>query len=155
MLLSTGNGSAPGLSYAPRSMSSSPFIFFLGMCASFRVLSLWHMYTHLGAAVMNFAVVFCSLFGFEKVSRNYHTLRINFLTAKEALRKDSLVDANRDGIADVQQLDKDELLSRQLSIFFKSVNPDEVRRSFLSGPSSVYVAVGRPAIPDVLCSRCF
>eukprot|EP00190_Bangiopsis_sp_CCMP1999_P003139 CAMPEP_0198733686 /NCGR_PEP_ID=MMETSP1475-20131203/47574_1 /TAXON_ID= ORGANISM="Unidentified sp., Strain CCMP1999" /NCGR_SAMPLE_ID=MMETSP1475 /ASSEMBLY_ACC=CAM_ASM_001111 /LENGTH=335 /DNA_ID=CAMNT_0044497021 /DNA_START=41 /DNA_END=1048 /DNA_ORIENTATION=- len=66
------------------------------------------------------------LFGFDKVRKNLHALQINFLRAREAVRKDNVVDANRDGIADVQQMDHKELLSRRTAIFFKSVNPEEV-----------------------------
>ncbi|KAJ8902009.1 hypothetical protein NDN08_004210 [Rhodosorus marinus] len=66
------------------------------------------------------------LFGFEKVKANVMALHSNFRAALDAFRKDNQQDENRDGIADVQQMQAQELLSRRVSIFFKSVNPEEV-----------------------------
>mmetsp|Transcript_32079 Transcript_32079/g.125033 ORF Transcript_32079/g.125033 Transcript_32079/m.125033 type:complete len:326 (-) Transcript_32079:1987-2964(-) len=66
------------------------------------------------------------LFGFETVRANVMALHSNFRAALDAFRKDNQRDENRDGIADVQQMEAQELLSRRVAIFFKSVNPEEV-----------------------------
>jgi hypothetical protein len=53
-------------------------------------------------------------------------LQQNFQKAWEESRKDDLVDDNNDGIADVEQISKEELLKRKGLILLKSIEPMQV-----------------------------
>eukprot|EP00758_Cryptobia_borreli_P006481 Tbor_TRINITY_DN5158_c0_g3::TRINITY_DN5158_c0_g3_i1::g.25753::m.25753 len=50
----------------------------------------------------------------------------NYKEASEASREDDLMDEDNNGISDVNELAKKELLSRKINLFLRTINPDEV-----------------------------
>ena len=64
--------------------------------------------------------------GYSQVSTALRKLHANYLVAKAASEKDDLVDDDKDGVADVKQISKDELLNRKAKVVLKAVDPAEV-----------------------------
>jgi hypothetical protein len=63
----------------------------------------------------------------------YKYLRIiydDYLAVRAESRKDDSVDADRDGVADVLQISKQELFTRKLKLAAKSCNPDKLQLAF-------------------------
>lgn len=66
----------------------------------------------------------------EETQKQLKILQINFAAALQASREDDLIDANNDGIADVKQISKKELLTRKMHVFMTSVEPMQVTSAF-------------------------
>mmetsp|Transcript_5037 Transcript_5037/g.10927 ORF Transcript_5037/g.10927 Transcript_5037/m.10927 type:complete len:344 (-) Transcript_5037:655-1686(-) len=67
------------------------------------------------------------LCGWDRTKNSIIALYGQYKIAKAASDKDDLVDENKDGIADVKQLDKKQLLTRKIAIFMKSTDPAKVQ----------------------------
>jgi len=72
------------------------------------------------------------LCGWEQTKACLIELRHQYLLLKEESNKDDLVDDNNDGIADVLQISKQELITRKISLMLRSMDPELVS-SALSG----------------------
>mmetsp|Transcript_16568 Transcript_16568/g.44648 ORF Transcript_16568/g.44648 Transcript_16568/m.44648 type:complete len:278 (-) Transcript_16568:287-1120(-) len=80
------------------------------------------------------------LVGWKHMQRSLVTLWDNGRKAAEASRKDDKVDADKDGVPDVQGLSRDELVKRKLPVIIKAVDPEEVSEA-LSSVSAGLTAV--------------
>ncbi|KAK7194886.1 hypothetical protein NESM_000410100 [Novymonas esmeraldas] len=81
-----------------------------------------------GAYTMLIAVVeTVRLLCWEDLKSSYHVLRHNYDVAAEQNRKDNLVDADGNGVADVAEMQHTELLSHKAALFFKSVDVEAVQ----------------------------
>eukprot|EP00741_Cyanophora_paradoxa_P020120 tig00021234_g19421.t1 len=78
--------------------------------------------------------------GYEKVKSCVITLWQSYCKARDENRKDDQLDDNKDGVADVKQMDRKALLRRKLLLFAKVVDP-EVVAGALGGIYAGYVAV--------------
>lgn len=63
----------------------------------------------------------------EDIRSSFQKLRANYEVAQAESRRDDEVDADGNGIADVKEMEKGELLAHKVSLFLKSVNMQEVR----------------------------
>lgn len=63
----------------------------------------------------------------QDLKHSYDILYRNYSVAIEQSRKDDMVDADGNGVPDVLELAKAELLSRKMTIFMKSVDVDEMK----------------------------
>lgn len=61
----------------------------------------------------------------ERMKTSFWALRKQYVAAKEASKKDDAVDDNKDGVPDVQQITKKDLLSRKVVLVLKTVDPDK------------------------------
>jgi len=61
----------------------------------------------------------------DSMVKSAKVIHQNYETAKEASAKDDLEDKDGDGIADVKQISKQELVHRKVYLIMKSVNPDQ------------------------------
>jgi len=65
------------------------------------------------------------LTAWDRIQQSLQVLYNNYCVAREASKKDDAADVDGDGVVDVKQIDKKELLTRKLYIVAKSVNPDQ------------------------------
>ncbi|KEG09824.1 hypothetical protein DQ04_04571000 [Trypanosoma grayi] len=65
----------------------------------------------------------------DRIKASMHTLYGNYLTAREASKKDDTLDENKNGIPDVKELQRKELFSRKLGVFFRSIDPVGVKEA--------------------------
>ena len=79
------------------------------------------MYQHLIAACEAFHAT-----GYAGVKKAVSALYANVVKAKEASDKDDLVDANGDGVSDVQQMEPKELARHKLGVALKAVDPAQL-----------------------------
>lgn len=75
--------------------------------------------------------------GWEATQEALKVLYSDYCRVKEASDKDDLVDDDGDGVADVLQISKNELVTRKLKVFAKSTNPEEVSKAL----GSIYTGV--------------
>ncbi|ORC89477.1 uncharacterized protein TM35_000122520 [Trypanosoma theileri] len=62
------------------------------------------------------------LTSWDRIKKNVNILYDNYRAVREASAKDDTVDANNNGIPDVQELTRNELFSRKLRVFLNSVD---------------------------------
>lgn len=80
----------------------------------------------------------------EDIQHSYAILKRNYDIAAEESRKDDMIDADGNGIADVLEMERKELVSRKVQIFVKSVDVNEVHtagRTLLAAFFSVIAAL--------------
>lgn len=98
-----------------------------------------------GAYTMLIAVVeTVRLLCWEDLRKSFAVLRHNYELAAEQNRKDNMVDADGNGVADVEEIDKGELFSRKAALFMKSVDIESVQtavRSIGAAAMSVIAAL--------------
>lgn len=63
----------------------------------------------------------------DELKASFGVLKRNYEVAREQSRKDDKVDADGNGIPDVQEMAMEKLFSRKVALFVKSVNMEEVR----------------------------
>ena len=81
-----------------------------------------------GAYTMLIAVIeTVRLLCWEDLHKSFDVLKRNYEIAAEQNRRDNLVDADGNGIADVQEINRSELFSRKVALFMKSVDIEEVQ----------------------------
>lgn len=68
----------------------------------------------------------------ESIKASLLVLHRNYKKAESASKKDDEIDANNDGVADVKQITKQELLSRKVYLFLRTVDPDEVSTAIMA-----------------------
>lgn len=66
------------------------------------------------------------LFGWDRIKLACRALYVEWTKARAAFERDNKIDANRDGIADVDQMDAKDLAARRIMVLTKSVNPENV-----------------------------
>jgi len=139
----------------------APFVVFLGKTINFvgpYVLQLWSIAMSLWIALQpyhpeEFLPLFFGLFitffgghyftllaaveayrlcGYQQTKQCLMDLYENYIKVRAESEKDDTVDDNNDGIPDVQQITSQELVTRKLSLVFKSMDPVKVT-SALSG----------------------
>ncbi|RNF09788.1 hypothetical protein TraAM80_01922 [Trypanosoma rangeli] len=66
----------------------------------------------------------------DTVRRNLSTLYANYCAAREASLKDDLLDEDQNGVPDVQEISRNELFSRKLGVFLRSVDPVGLKEAF-------------------------
>eukprot|EP00300_Choanocystis_sp_HF-7_P036888 c52832_g1_i1.p1 GENE.c52832_g1_i1~~c52832_g1_i1.p1 ORF type:complete len:357 (-),score=78.84 c52832_g1_i1:102-1172(-) len=64
--------------------------------------------------------------GYEKTSEAFKSLYDEYVDVRDASAADDLVDANADGVADVKQITKKQLLSRKISLAMRTLDPVKV-----------------------------
>ena len=69
--------------------------------------------------------------GYEKARTCVHDLRQATAELYAANKHDNLRDDNRDGIADVNQINKKELLSRKIVLVIRTVDPTVLQQAFI------------------------
>eukprot|EP00187_Rhodella_violacea_P002652 CAMPEP_0174892540 /NCGR_PEP_ID=MMETSP0167-20121228/7472_1 /TAXON_ID=38298 /ORGANISM="Rhodella maculata, Strain CCMP736" /LENGTH=332 /DNA_ID=CAMNT_0016131061 /DNA_START=58 /DNA_END=1056 /DNA_ORIENTATION=+ len=79
-------------------------------------------------------------FGWEKISTAIVALYKNLKTAADASRKDDKVDADNDGKADVDELQKHELAARKALLIAKTIDPQEVAAA-IEGLVTAWMAI--------------
>ncbi len=62
----------------------------------------------------------------EKLSKAVKDMYQNYCVALEASQKDDMVDDNGDGVPDVQQISKKDLITRKVYVVAKAVNPEKM-----------------------------
>jgi hypothetical protein len=81
-----------------------------------------------GSYTMLIAVVeTVRLLCWEELRRSFAVLKSNYEVAAEQNRKDNLIDADGNGVADVAEIDRKELFSRKAALFMKSVDIEAVQ----------------------------
>lgn len=81
-----------------------------------------------GSYTMLIAVVeTVRLLCWEDLRKSFGVLKRNYEVAAEQNRKDNLVDADGNGIADVEEINRNELFSRKAALFMKSVDIEAVQ----------------------------
>eukprot|EP00037_Helgoeca_nana_P006687 m.61369 g.61369 ORF g.61369 m.61369 type:complete len:419 (-) comp17549_c0_seq1:312-1568(-) len=78
--------------------------------------------------------------GWETTSKALGDLHANYCLALVAHNKDNKIDADHDGIADVDQISKQELVQRKLLVFAKAIDP-EICSSAFSGLWTAWLSV--------------
>lgn len=86
-----------------------------------------------GSYVMLIAAVECvRLVIWERMYEAFHVLVQNYYAAYHASIKDNEADEDNDGIPDVKQIHADELLTRKVYLFFRTVDPKQVSEATTS-----------------------
>ncbi|KPA78256.1 hypothetical protein ABB37_06408 [Leptomonas pyrrhocoris] len=81
-----------------------------------------------GAYTMLIAVVeTVRLVCWEDLQNSFAVLKRNYEIAAEQNRKDNAIDADGNGVADVQEMDRNELFTRKAALFLKSVDIESVQ----------------------------
>ncbi|ESL09197.1 hypothetical protein TRSC58_03086 [Trypanosoma rangeli SC58] len=70
------------------------------------------------------------LTAWDAMRRNLSTLYANYSAAREASLKDDLLDEDQNGVPDVQEISRNELFSRKLGVFLRSVDPVGLKEAF-------------------------
>ncbi|PXF48251.1 hypothetical protein BWQ96_01940 [Gracilariopsis chorda] len=79
-------------------------------------------------------------FGWQRIKKALQALYIEWSKARRALLKHSKIDDNRDGIADVKQMDATQLAMRRMVVLSRSVDPEQVSAA-LEGVCMATVAI--------------
>lgn len=69
--------------------------------------------------------------GYERARTCFHDLRKAAAELYEANEKDNLRDDNHDGVADVDQINKQQLLSRKMVLIIRTVDPTVLQQAFI------------------------
>jgi hypothetical protein len=69
--------------------------------------------------------------GYEKARTCFHDLKKAASDVYEANEQDNLRDDNLDGIADIDQIDKRQLLSRKITLLIRTVDPTVLQQAFI------------------------
>uniref|UniRef100_A0A7S0T5G8 Uncharacterized protein n=1 Tax=Erythrolobus madagascarensis TaxID=708628 RepID=A0A7S0T5G8_9RHOD len=91
-------------------------------------------------AVLIQAIEAARLFGFEKVFTSLKALAQEFSAARKAYERDDMVDADKDGVADVKQMDKKQLAARKLGVILRAVDPQKLATA-LEGLTQAWIAI--------------
>lgn len=70
------------------------------------------------------------LCGWDTTYKYLGIIREDYLAVRAESRKDDSIDADKDGVADVLQISKQELFTRKLKLAAKSCNPDKLQLAF-------------------------
>ncbi|KAH9597623.1 hypothetical protein LSM04_005054 [Trypanosoma melophagium] len=70
-----------------------------------------------------------NLTSWERIKKNVYILYENYLAARSASKRDDMVDADNNGIPDVQEIPRNELFSRKLKVFLNSVDTAAVKEA--------------------------
>jgi hypothetical protein len=70
------------------------------------------------------------LCGWDTTYKYLCIIREDYLAVRAESRKDDSIDADKDGVADVLQITKQELFTRKLKLAAKSCNPDKLQLAF-------------------------
>lgn len=76
------------------------------------------------------AIEAVKLCGWDQFYKYAKLIYEDYLAVRQESRKDDLVDADHDGVADVKQIAKGELFTRKLKLAAKSCNPDKLHLAF-------------------------
>lgn len=86
------------------------------------------------------AIEAAHLFGWEKIDMAVKKLATEWRAARRAFERDNRIDADRDGIADVDELDATSLARRRFVVLTRSVDPEALSMAF-EGLASAYLAI--------------
>jgi len=91
-------------------------------------------------AVLIQAIEAARLFGFNKTMQSLRVLFRQLAIARDAYERDNKVDEDKDGVADVKQIDTKQLAIRKMTLFLRTVDPQELATA-LEGLTQAWLAI--------------